>query len=60
MSREGQTSFMIIFGYKGVKGENGAGSAEKQKQNASCVLLGRVKVRTDMRETEICHTGETK
>ena len=48
MRREGQTSSMTIFVYKGVKRANGAGSAEKQQQKASCALLGRTKVRTDI------------
>lgn len=48
MHRERQTSSMTIFGYKGVKRENGAGSAEKQQHKASCVPLGRVKVTTDI------------
>jgi len=51
---------MTIFSYKGIKRENRAGSAEKQQQKASCVLLGRVKFRTDIHKAEICHTGETK
>lgn len=59
MSREQQTSSMTIFGYKGVKRTNEAGSAEKPQQKASCALLGRAKGRTDS-ETEICHAGESK
>lgn len=43
MSREQQTSSMTIFGYKGVKRANRAGSAEKPQQKASCALLGRAK-----------------